>query len=502
VADNDAKARSRPPPNILVIVLDCVRAQEFPGGWESPPPMPFVQGLTKESLTFPRAATTAPWTIPGHASLFTGLYPWEHRAHAHADLALRSPAPTLAEQLSAAGYATGFFASNGLLMPESGLTRGFQVAAWGGWWERYLRVPCLTYPGAGYGLPLGRSRGGGALARRVSQEVRLTHRIPMMWDAANRVAARVRYRREGPMISVSSWIEPTIERWLREVDPSRPVFAFVNLMDAHEPYISNPELVRGLRAWLSSLPPRMDWTNLVAGGWAPDDRQAQRYSLLYRGMLEVIDGRLRNLVAVFDRLGRWDNTVFVLTSDHGQALGEHGYLFHSAEVWEQLMRIPLLIRDPNAEWKGGRAKGWASLVDVAPTLLSMARVPAPPPADGYDLRRLVDADRPTPALGMSDGITEKGLLRRVGATGSIGERDDLRVVAYQADYKLVLNVATGASVWYRSGEGEESPISEAITDERATGALARAREVASLLSQERPRVADATVEDRLRSWGY
>jgi len=500
--DMGAGSGRRSPPDILVVVLDCVRAQEFPGGWDAAPPMPFVDGLLKESLTFPKAATTAPWTIPAHASLFTGLYPWEHRAHAAADLALRRGFPTLAERLSAAGYATGFFASNGLLSPESGLTQGFQVAAWGEWWERYLRVPRLTYPGAGYGLPLGKGHTDGPLARRVSRQVRLSHRFPVIWDAVNRLAGQVRYRGDGPMISVSSWIEVALERWLSQIDPSRPVFAFVNLMDAHEPYISNPQLVRGLGAWLANLPPRMDWTNLLAGAWSPDQRQSLRYTALYRGMLEIIDRRLRNLVALFDRLDRWDDTVFVLTSDHGQALGEHGYLFHSVEVWEQLMRIPLLVRIPNSHLRGVRAKGWASLVDVAPTLLAIADHPAKPPAERFDLRELADADRPVPLLGMSDGITEKGLLRRIGAADAIGAHSALRVVAYQADQKLVLNVATGASNWYRAGAAESSPILDPLPGEEGAIALARARDIATLLARDAASAVDAKVEDRLRSWGY
>ncbi|MCI4366576.1 MAG: sulfatase-like hydrolase/transferase, partial [Thermoplasmata archaeon] len=75
-------------PDLLVVVLDCVRALDFAGGPEAVTPMPFSESLLRESIRFPKAAATAPWTIPSHASIFTGMYPWENGVHMLKELRL------------------------------------------------------------------------------------------------------------------------------------------------------------------------------------------------------------------------------------------------------------------------------------------------------------------------------------------------------------------------------------------------------------------------------
>ncbi|MCI4340719.1 MAG: sulfatase-like hydrolase/transferase, partial [Thermoplasmata archaeon] len=136
-------------PNVLVIVMDCVRAPEFSVGSETLSGMPYCTGLARESIDFRRAVAPASWTIPSHASLFTGLYPWDHRLHSRGAPQLPAGLPDLAASLSASGYRTASFSSNPFVSDLSGLTRGFETAAWGGWWERYARHLRLDRPPGG-----------------------------------------------------------------------------------------------------------------------------------------------------------------------------------------------------------------------------------------------------------------------------------------------------------------------------------------------------------------
>src|SRR5215469_5335127 len=111
-------------PDLLLVVLDCVRAWDFPGGRSAIGPMPFVEGFRRESIHFPRAASVAHWTVPAHASMFTGLYPWEHGVHAKGKLKLDPSIPTVAGHLRDAGYRTLCLSANGLVSPGLGLTNG------------------------------------------------------------------------------------------------------------------------------------------------------------------------------------------------------------------------------------------------------------------------------------------------------------------------------------------------------------------------------------------
>src|ERR1700693_5078851 len=108
-------------PDLLVVVMDCVRASDFPGGTSPVPGMPTAEKLVRESIRFPRAISVAPWTIPSHASLFTGLYPWENGVHMLRELRLDPSVPTLAGMLAKAGYSTFSLSSNGFICPDIGL---------------------------------------------------------------------------------------------------------------------------------------------------------------------------------------------------------------------------------------------------------------------------------------------------------------------------------------------------------------------------------------------
>ncbi|MGA7861986.1 MAG: sulfatase-like hydrolase/transferase, partial [Thermoplasmata archaeon] len=352
-------ASSRPP-DFLVVILDSARSADFPGGTSPLTPMPFAEGLLRESLSFPRAVAPAPWTIPSHASLFTGLYPWEHGTHLRRSLRLDPSIPTLAQLLGEHGYATFAASSNGFLSPEFGLLHGFSAAAWGEWWERFLHLPGSQFPPRGFNcgptMKLPESR----YWKMLETPGRYANRRPAMLDVLNRVASGLRdpgAETYSPFIA--SWIEPVVERWLKAQPAERPVFCFVNYYEAHEPYIISPSQVEGGMTWRDLLRLRMDRTNMLAGRWSPTPREFADLRRLYRAVVRALDARLARLADVFRAAGRWDNTVVVLSSDHGQAFGEHGYLFHGSQLWEPVVRVPLWLRLPDGRHRGEQATGWA-----------------------------------------------------------------------------------------------------------------------------------------------
>ena len=495
-------------PNLLVVIMDCVRASDFPGGGNPVEGLPFVERLRPESIVFERAASVAPWTIPAHASLFTGRYPWEHRAHAKGQLELGESTPRLPALLRPYGYRSLSLSANPLLSPTFGLTAGFDAAAWSEWWEPYLRMT----PSSARAKPLGEGHPQGPsffqrlhdspLVGFLHRSADVVYRHPFLVDAGNRFLQRILFPRESSHAPVARWIEPTLRSWLGGIPAADPVFVFVNLLDAHEPYFADPSVVATLREYFAYVRTPQDRPSVISGRWAPTGAELDLIRRLYRASMRVLDRRLAAIADVFREAGRWDDTLMVLTSDHGQAFGEHGTMFHMHRADEPLVRIPLWVRPPGGRGGGRTASGWASLVDVAPTFLAEAGAPATGGFSGVPLPTLLDAPRPGPLPVMADGLALDQERRQLSP-----ERqrwvDRVWAAAYEGDLKVVYNISDGIFQAFdiRSDPAESHDL-WSPDDPRLTGMAAEARRVAAALRGAEAGERTGEVEERLRSWGY
>lgn len=503
----------RPPPNVLVIVLDCGRADDLPGGKHAVSNMPFADRLRRESLWFPNAVAPAPWTVPSHASLFTGLYPWEHGAHAKSALKLVSGIPRLPSLLRERGYRTMSLSANHLISPDLGFTEGFDRAAWAGWWEPYYRIsgsgrPPHTLENTGSAPTAGLSKlQHGPVWRLLKLSSRVVYRFPFVTDSAGRFTQRLRYPTARELPGVSPWIEPTLDRWLKETPADQPVFTFVNLLETHEPYYPMSEWKSDFTGWLQRGRARQDHVGWLAGSWSPTPEQYRRLHELFRENLSEADRRLAALAEVFQRHGRWEDTTVVVTSDHGQAFGEHDVLFHMLRLEEPLVRIPLWVRRARTRSPPGEGVGWASLVDVAPTLAEDAELPQTLVVSGVPLGQLRDRPRPGPVLAAADGLVWKTIIPE-HERGRLSDKrkhefDRILVAGWDGDMKVVYDAADDQ---LRAYDVRRDP------DERVDLWASRSPEVASLAGEVRTiagRMAEhssvavsSDVEERLRSWGY
>lgn len=446
-----------------------------------------------------------PWTIPSHASIFTGTYPWVHGVHIPGRLALGPQPPTLAEELRRRGYSTACFSANGFLSPAFGLLRGFGTGAWGDWWERYLRLPDRVRPPGALGTAGRAEPTRRGLWQSLEVEARLLHRVPLPMNLANRAVEGVCGGGHGTIPSVAPWVEPTLERWLSEQPPHQPVFCFVNLLDAHEPYLSPRSFARSALEWLHQASIRQDRANALAGDWWPTSEESRHLHRLYREEIRVLDGRLRRIVEAFRSSGRWDRTMMVVTSDHGQAFGEHHHLFHQTQVWEQVLRVPLWVRPPGGGGGGKRAVGWASHVDLLPTLVQAAGggLPSRTAEGGVELATLLDSERPGPVLAMADGVPPQDPLLARATPERIAELNHPWVVGYQGSLKIVLDPARNA---WRVFDVDEDPDEQRDLSTKAEPSMEPLREklraVGARVLQQRNEGLSLTVMQRLRSWGY
>ena len=314
-------------PNVLLVVIDTGRADRFSFNGYTRQTTPEIAILASEGTVYEQARSPAPWTLPAHASLFTGLHPSAHGADS-GHLKLDDRHRTLAEAFRAAGYRTQAYAANPWVGRQYGLDRGFD-----GYEELWK------------GTPAGEQDAG-----------------------ASRVNARV-----------ARWLE-----WRRSTAAAReqPFFLFINYIEAHLPYDPpEPERSRMLSPGTDPLaverlrrfrhPEEVKYV-LGLGGLQPGDLKV--LSDLYNGEIAYVDRRVGEVARMLKQDGLLDDTVVVVTSDHGEAIGDHGFLDHKMNLYEELLRVPLVLRYPRAVPAGKRIREPVMLQDLFPTLLALAGI--------------------------------------------------------------------------------------------------------------------------------
>ena len=496
---------SKTQPDILIVVMDAVRFSDFSGGTNPVTPLPFSDALREECLTFPRAASVSSWTVPAHASLFTGLYPWESGVHAKHDLRLNPTIPRLAERLRPLGYRSLGISANPMVFPTFGQVNGFDRAYWANWWEPFLRSN-RTRPGTTWDpTTLNAAQGGDdrstALRRFLLGLSPQLHKAPFLVDGASRFLQKLRDPSRPRDLANVPWIEGSLDQWLGVQPAAQRTFAFINLLEAHEPYLTDSVVTPRLRDWLEYARCRQDHFSCATGHWTPSEKDLTILRRLYRHMISVIDRRLAAFVDVYRERGRWDNTLMVLTSDHGQAFGEHGILFHTLRIDEGEIRIPLWVRYPDSPLVG-EGVGWASLIDVAPTVLRAAGAPDWESPSGRDLGQLADKARSEPLLTMSDGL----IWTHVDQMLTSERRawlDQVFVGAYRDEFKVVLEARTGALSAYNivRDSGEREDLMPQLGTQLESLVSAASAVGQRILGSGAP-VRSQEVQDRLKSWGY
>lgn len=428
-------------PDVVVVVLDCVRGSELAVPPTGPVPYPFFDGLRREAVVFPKTASVGHWTLPAHASLFTGLYPWDHGLYQGGARRLGAELPLAARWLRRGGYRTASFSANRMLNPSYGWLEGFDYAAWGS--SSYLRSSSVRGPP----METGRTPVRPSPAERIPELLQQAgywavvglERFPAVLDGIARWEARLRGDGRYSRPVMAPWIEGSFDRWVRSVPADEPLFAFVNLLDAHEPYLMDREdgFTRAELAEAARV--RQDHHGWIEGRWRPSPRETELLLRLYRATLRLLDLRVRALTECLRAQGRWENTLFVLTSDHGQAFGEHGLLYHMFGISNDVVRVPLWVRFPHGEHGGRTAHGWASLVDVVPTLAEVTGAPGPGSTAGRSLTELLDHEREGPIYALADGSTFGEPAPPSFRWKDL--RDDfLAVSAFQGRWKAVLTL--------------------------------------------------------------
>jgi arylsulfatase A-like enzyme len=318
-------------PNVLLLVMDTQRADHLSSYGYARPTTPRLDALATRGTRFEHAWSSAPSTLPSHASLMTGRAPEEHGAGMGGRTYLDGRFPTIADALRRNGYATGGFVANVFWTGRhTGLGRGF--------------VHYEDFFGP-LGDVVNRVALGRLLAWRVLPRLGMIHQVP-----GRKAAAEV--NRE-----FLDWVDDVSDR---------PFFAFLNYFDVHAPYVP-PPAYRGLLGPV----PRRRLRRIEIGGWdehrsPPDSSVVASWADRYDESLRYLDAQIGALLDSLDARGSLSRTLVVVTSDHGESFGEHGTIHHGGSVHQEQIRVPLIVVEP-----GGAPLG---RVDQSP--IGLTQVPA------------------------------------------------------------------------------------------------------------------------------
>jgi arylsulfatase A-like enzyme len=356
-------------PNVLLIVLDTVAAEHLSLHGYERPTCPTLEELAKRGIRFSQARATCSWTLPSHASMFTGR--WPHELSAGWLTPLDSTYPTLAEVLGSQGYATAGFVGNTFYCgADTGLARGFTH------YEDYILPEFAPFRMS-------------ALVQRPLEGFHAVERTFKMWLTGVSLQAVLTpfdlgHRKPASVVSREflDWLSARRQ-------PERPFFAFVNYFDVHYPY----QVAYGGIHRFGSKPVTDRELDLIEN-WQSVEKQGlslQEVAFVrdaYDDCVADLDERLGLLIDELDRRGILEQTWLIITSDHGESFGEHPNVFkHGGSLYQTEVHVPLLIVPPGRGTAKREIAETVSLRDLPATILDLLGIKSGSPFPGASLAR-------------------------------------------------------------------------------------------------------------------
>jgi arylsulfatase A-like enzyme len=423
------------PSSVILISIDTLRADHL-GCYGYPrPTSPHLDAFSRDAVLFRQAIAPAPSTLISHASILTSLIPPHHTASISNNLALPTELITLAEVLRTHGYATASFNGGIQLDAAWGLDQGF---------DTYVSVK----PRAATAETL------------VDREDRFAHVVGL----------------------AQAWIDETRGR-------GRPFFLFLHTYEVHHPYTPDPADLAPFRGgYAGRLADRITVDVLRRINdrlLAVDDRDRQHIVDTYDGEIRSMDRAFGGFLGFLRAKHLYESSLLVFTSDHGEEFGEHGWMgWHSHSLFDELLRVPLLVKLPSSRLAGTAVEGQVRGIDIAPTILGALGLPAPAQFEGRDLLS---------TGGRSASPEAEALSSRDVVEPAVS------VALRTSEWKLY-----DARLYHLTRDRSET---EDVSARREDVARRMRERVAALLAggptpAKRPVVPDDELRERLRSFGY
>jgi arylsulfatase A-like enzyme len=338
LAAAEASVSSSPPATeplaqgVILISIDTLRADHLGYAGYPAPVSPAIDRFRSDAVAFSTDISQATSTLASHASMLTSTLVPHHGASFSKGTGLSPRAVTLGEVLQQGGVATASFNEAGQLSPEFGLGRGFDK--YEATWLRHDRC-------------------------RLSVEVKHA------------------------------------ETWLRRHD-DQPFFVFLHTYEVHHPYVPDPRYLSAVERShytgpLPALFTSIDELDRINRGLQPTNQADIAHIIAtYDGQIRSMDDGFDELISFLKKRGTYDTTAIIFTSDHGEEFGEHGKVgTHSHTVFDELVRVPLLIKLPRNEHAGASIRQQVRSIDIAPTVAHFLGVASSPHFQGRDLLPLI-----------------------------------------------------------------------------------------------------------------
>jgi arylsulfatase A-like enzyme len=428
-------------PNVLLLVMDTVRADRLSLHGYKRETTPNLVRLAHKGVRFDQARSTAPWTLPSHASMFTGR--WPHQTGVSENRRLDATHPTLAEFLSDRGYLTAGFVGNTYFCNSwFGLGRGF--AHYKDFYDEDLVISITE--------TLRCSALGRCLLRIAS--------LPLGVERRRKDAAAVNH----------DFLE-----WLSEQDKGRPFFAFLNFFDAHTPYllpegaeprfgpsVQDPADVALLRKW-NDRPKKQ-----------VPEKLANLASDSYDNCIAYVDSEVGKLLDELERRSLLDNTLIIITSDHGEHLGEHGLFGHGKSLYSQELHVPLVIIPPGGLANGRVVRAPVSLRDLPATVADVLGSQSSSPFPSASLARYWNSRAADDRAQFTAVFSEVALRDTVS-------RNQSRPPAWRGPMK---SIVSDSKSYIRNADGREE-VYDVLNDPAELRDLAGRSELDPLVEQLR-----------------
>jgi len=389
------------PSNVLFVVMDTVRKDHLgPYGYDRDT-TPGLDAFAEEATVFDNAVAPAPWTLPVHASLFTGMYPSRHGADQ--ENPYLEGATTLAQSLSAAGHETACYSSNAWITPYTHLTDGFDDQ------DNFFEV----MPGDLLSGPLAR------MWQVLNDNPRLRKLADALVSMGN-TAHEYLSSGEGADSKTPRVVDRT-KAFVEDAEEGDDTgwFSFINLMDAHLPYHPPAEFREEFAPGVDSTEVCQNSKLYNSGARDIDDEEWEDIRGLYDAEIAHIDSQLTRLFDWLKETGRWDDTAVVVCADHGELHGEHGLYGHEFGLYDPLVNVPLLVKHPGVD--ADRRADTVELVDLYHTVLDTFDADATVAAPGEEA---VSLDPTRSLLSDSyrdfDGVDDPDPAQQAAPSGETG----------------------------------------------------------------------------------
>jgi len=443
------------PPDILIILVDTLRADRVGATVNGQELTPFLSSLAAQGFLFRNAYAQSSWTNPSVATLLTSRYQSQHGLTSF-QAVMAEDEVTLPEVLQQHGYATGGFVANFLVRRNLGFAQGFDQ------YQTYSR----------------KLETGDPDDRRL-----------------------IKARAEQINSEALSWLDR-----INNERPQAPVFMYLHYMEPHNPYDPADQYLDRV---LGGRPrPDAEEINrrMELPSWGTfSDEQVQAVKDLYDAEVMSLDAALRSLFKELASRHFLDDCIVVVVADHGEEFREHGLMGHHQTLYEEVVRVPLIMRVPGHTGPE-RVDSVVSVSEIAPTVLDFAGIPAPATFEAGSLREVMGLrSRWWPFGSSSNGTLASGVaFSELIKDGTVRQRPHERAVISATD-KLIVNV-DGANEFYdlRADPGETNP--------NALGGDARARlsggiadfktEMAGSGAPSATHAMDADTRERMRALGY